>query len=168
MSRLAANRIKSEQDTDIDMVPIMNMFLVLIPFLLMSASFLHLKAINTSVPVMAESTNTPPKENDVKVTVVVEIGERRIKLSALSEVLDDDALNKLEAVITREKSEVHPLEQMVARLEGIKSLYPSSDTLILMPSETVLYDTIIQTMDAARNSGETPLFPNVVLSAKVS
>jgi hypothetical protein len=57
---------------------------------------------------------------------------------------------------------------MVARLEGIKSLYPSSDTLILMPSETVLYDTIIQTMDAARNSGETPLFPNVVLSAKVS
>jgi len=53
-------------------------------------------------------------------------------------------------------------------LEEIKSAYPASDTLIIVPHGDVLYDTIIETMDVARyRQAETKLFPNVVISGKI-
>jgi len=74
MARYGRCRSRSEEEPDINMIPIMNMFMVLIPFLLMSASFFHIKAINTSVPVHAD---TPSKASDPestqKITVVLEI-----------------------------------------------------------------------------------------------
>ncbi|WP_291317242.1 biopolymer transporter ExbD [Desulfuromonas sp.] len=156
-----------EQDVDIDMVPVMNMFLVLIPFLLMSASFLHLKAINTSVPVRAETVSEAAPEQKVKVTVIVELGEGGIKMSALADELDAGTLERLDATIEKSKDQEYAFGQMVGHLEQIKSRYPASDTIIVIPEDSVRYHAIIETMDAARYSEETPLFPKVVLSERV-
>ena len=80
----------------------MNMFMVLIPFLLMSASFFHIQAINTSVPVHAD---TPAKEQaqkeKPKITVVFEIKQDELRLSALTDTPNDLALSDMEAVIPR-------------------------------------------------------------------
>ena len=62
MSKLIRIRNRMEDDNEVNMVPIMNMFLVLIPFLLMSASFLHLKAINTSIPILGNTDNKSIKQ----------------------------------------------------------------------------------------------------------
>ncbi|HOO46369.1 MAG TPA: hypothetical protein PLM29_09085, partial [Deltaproteobacteria bacterium] len=59
------------------------------------------------------------------------------------------------------------LNALTASLKKIKALYPASDTMIIIPEDTVIYDTIIRTMDVARYSDESGLFPNVVLSGKV-
>ncbi len=168
MSRLRKRRAMSEEDVDIDMVPVMNMFLVLIPFLLMSASFLHLKAINTSVPVQAETTPVvQEKKQDIKVTVVVELQEEGIKISALADDLEPAELRRLSADIKKTQEQKYAYDQLVGHLEQIKSRYPASDTILVIPVESVLYDAIIETMDAARFSRNQYLFPNVVLTGKV-
>jgi len=168
MSRIGRPRSKSAEEIDVDMVPIMNMFLVLIPFLLMSASFLHMKAINTSVPVLAGDHNSAPGENDIKVTVVVEIGKKSIDLSIIPDSQGYEELSKWETRIPKREQEYYPLNKMAVYLQKIKEAYPVSDTLIIIPDESVIYETIIQTMDAARySSKDIPLFPNVVLSGKV-
>ena len=167
MSRLRARRSGPHQDVDIDMVPIMNMFLVLIPFLLISANFLHLKAINTSVPVLAEPGDRAPEPEGVKVTVVVRLEKGGIRLSALSEGLGPRELEALGGRLPLGRAGAYPLGDLAERLRAIKARYPRSDTLILVPHDGALYETIIQTMDAARRSGDDPLFPNVVLSGKV-
>lgn len=167
MSLGQRGRRAAEEDTEINMVPIMNMFLVLIPFLLMSASFLHLKAINTSVPVQAERDLASAEKPEVKITVVVEIQEHGLKLSALSDLLADGELRQLEGSLPLGPDGAYPYGELAARLASIKSRYPSSDTLLVIPENAILYDTIIQTMDAGRRAGEEPLFPNVVLTAKV-
>ncbi len=167
MSRLKRSRSKAEPDVDIDMVPVMNMFLVLIPFLLMSASFLHLKAVNTSVPVRAETLSEAPAEKDPKITVIVRLQETGIRVSALSDALDEAQLKLLAATIGKDGGDVYPFERMIAHLKEIKNRYPSSDTMIVIPEQSVLYETIIETMDAARTSKNHPLFPNVVLSGQV-
>jgi len=167
MSILRKKRSKSSEETDLDMVPVMNMFLVLIPFLLMSASFFHLKAINTSVPVLSEVTDeTITKRNEIKLTVVVEIKSTQICISAISDEIEEDALKNLSSVIER-KEENEPMALLAAGLKKIKADYPASDTIIIIPEDNVVYDTIIQAMDAARYSDESPLFPKVVLSGKV-
>ncbi len=168
MSRLRRRRIKSEEDTEVDMVPIMNMFLVLIPFLLMSASFYHLKVINTSVPVLSSSSGDSSGKSAIKITAIVELKKNENYISAISNELPQQELEKWENQLVKKNKAEYPFEQMVICLQKIKDKYPKSDTLIIIPEESVIYDTIILAMDTARYSNnKLPLFPNVVLSGKV-
>ena len=169
MSKLMRRRRKTEEDIDVNMVPIMNMFLVLIPFLLMSASFLHIKVINTSVPVSAESNHLDSKAKDIKVTVIAEIKEGGIHLSAISDSPKSREVDKWKSQIKKDSQNEYPFNWMAVYLQEIKEKYPASDTIIIIPDDNVLYDTIIQAMDAARysQSNVSSLFPNVVLSGKL-
>ena len=179
MARFSRVRRNREMDDEINMVPIMNMFMVLIPFLLMSASFFHIKAINTSVPVLAEGSNKDAAEKQIAVTVVVKLKLDGIKTSALSADLSESDLAALDGEFafdpTRAMAPVGATNPdgdtayvaFSEHLKQIKALYPKSDTLILIPAEDILYDTIIQTMDVARKTQEEALFPNVVLSASL-
>jgi biopolymer transport protein ExbD len=62
---------------------------------------------------------------------------------------------------------VYPLQELNEYLQSIKRKYPQSDTLILIPDEGVIYESIIQAMDAARTFNSNSLFPNVVLSGSL-
>ena len=61
----------------------------------------------------------------------------------------------------------YPLGQLNQYLQTLKGIYPASDTLLLVPDNTVIYESIIQAMDAARSVDDNPLFPNVVLSGSL-
>ena len=165
------NKLIVEEDTEIEMVPIMNMFLVLIPFLLMSASFFHIKAVNTSVPVLASgpavTDSTKTKKADIKVKIIVELKEKSIKLTAMSDELQYKDLMKLGTTLRFKDEYAYPMDKLSSHLKYVKQQYPKSDTTILVPSENVEYGTIIQAMDVSRSAESTELFPNVVLSAKV-
>ena len=164
---LRLKRREMEDDCEPNLTPIMNMFLVLIPFLLMSASFYHIKSVNTSVPVLAESVNDRTEaDTAISVTVVVELKKDSLKVSAMSDKLTGAELDQFKAEYPKE-SDTYPLEKFSAYLQGIKNQYPKSDTLILIPNATTDYNTIIHAMDTARRSGEITLFPNVVLSGSL-
>ena len=159
-----------ENDTELDLVPIMNMFLVLIPFLLLSASFYQIKAINTSVPVLTSSNQEVQKSNvksQIKITVILELKEKSINITAMSDELEYNHLVKLEAKLAVNDENVYPLKRLSEYLISIKNQYPKSDTLILVPSADIVYGTIIQAMDTARSANNEKLFPNVVLSGKI-
>ena len=166
MAGLRRHRTGRETDVEVDMVPIMNMFLVLIPFLLISTNFINLKVINTSVPVLSDGG--AEKKNEIKVTAIVEIKPQGLHISAASDAIDVGELKKWEAQIDKGSEEEYPFSQIAAHLKKIKERYPASDTLIIIPDESVIYDTVIQVMDVARYAGNNvPLFPSVVLSGKV-
>ncbi len=163
-------RTGGDLDCEIDMVPIMNMFLVLIPFLLASSSFLNLKAINTSVPVMAE-TSVPAEQDkkkpEIKITATVKLEMNRISLEATSSELTEAKLKVMDAVVKKNSKGEYAYDQLATALLKIKELYPKSDTLILVPSDAILYDAIIKTMDVARSFEGQKLFPHVVISGQV-
>ena len=154
-------------DAEPNMVPIMNMFMVLIPFLLMSASFYHIKAVDTSVPVLSQSVDNPETDTAPSLTLVVELKKDSLKVSAMSDQFTADELNQFKAEYPCKEKNVYPLEEFTVYLENIKTLYPKSDTLILIPNSSTDYDTIIRTMDTARKTGEVALFPKVVLSGSM-
>ncbi|GAA3916309.1 ExbD/TolR family protein [Litoribacillus peritrichatus] len=168
---LGQRRRKSgDLDVEIDMVPVMNMFLVLIPFLLMSANFLPFNVINTSVPVKSETPvdDTPDKKvSDIKVTAVVKLEKDGIYLSATSGELAEDKLKEMDKFLPIAAGNQYAYSDLSASLDLIKTLYPKSDTLILTPSGDILYDSIVDTMDASRSFNEKPLFKHVVISGEV-
>ncbi len=169
MARLGRRCRHAEDDSELNMIPIMNMFLVLIPFLLMSASFFHIKAINTSVPIHAD---TPAKDQisekqKVKITVIVELKQDEIRISALSDTPNDLALSALETTLPRQFGSDASIEQLAGHLKRLKDRYPESDTMILIPDGEISYNEIIQAMDCARQHETESLFPNVVLSGSL-
>ncbi len=168
MPGLRKRRRKGETDVDVDMVPIMNMFQVLVPFLLMSASFLHIKAINTSVPVLGTSAKTSVVDPNIKATVVLSLKKAVIDLSLNADRLEPKDAARWSREFPKNGDDPFPFQVLADHLEQIKRAYPASDTLIIVPNGDVLYDTIIQTMDVARyRETETKLFPNVVISGKI-
>ena len=168
MALSGKRRRRNDEDTDVNMIPIMNIFLVIIPFLLTSVSFFHIKAINTSVPVMADSADSADKPvEEIKVTVILEIKPNGLRLSATAEELEPEALSLLEQTLKLDGDGAYPLSELSLYLQSVKETYPASNTMILIPDSEIIYDTIIQAMDAARKFDEDPLFPNVVLSASL-
>lgn len=168
MPGLMKRKHRDEPDVEVDMVPIMNMFLVLVPFLLMSASFLHIKAINTSVPVLAAASKQQQADPGLKTTVVLELSKKVIDLSLQADTLEPQETTKWHRQFQKQSDDTFPLAMMADQLGHIKSAYPASDTLIIVPDGDVLYDTIIQIMDTARyGEAEAKLFPNVVISGKI-
>ena len=171
MQRFANRRRQAEADTELNLVPIMNMFMVLIPFLLMSASFYQVHAINTSVPVHSSDPASAGGEKAQKpahkLTVVFELKEETVKLSALCDTLSADALAPFEATFSRAEADRLSGKSIAAYLRKLKTSYPASDTVLLIPADEVRYDAIIQAMDCARKNNEAVLFPNVVLSASL-
>ncbi len=162
-------RSSADLECEIDMVPIMNMFLVLIPFLLASSTTIFLHGINTSVPVMAE-TSTPieqEKKSEIKITATVKLGMKTIRLEATSAELPESKLKDMDAVVIKDASGEYQFSKLAESLAKIKELYPKSDTLILVPSDVILYDVIVKTMDVAREFNGKNLFPNVVISGQV-
>jgi len=167
MTVFAKRSSRSEEDPELNMIPIMNIFLVIIPFLLTSVSFFHIKAISTSVPVLADSSPSMQKQPEIKITVIVEMQPEAMRLSAIADELSAEVLAGYEQRIKLEAAGVYPVRELTEYLQSLKRIYPASDTIILIPDNTVIYESIIQAMDAARNFNESPLFPNVVLSGSL-
>lgn len=159
-----------EEDTEINIVPIMNMFMVLIPFLLMSASFFQIRAINTSVPIHSSSppsVEATAQKPTHKITVILELNESQVRLSALSDTLDSETLAKLETRFKRTSAQSLRVASIADHLKKLKDQYPLSDTLLLIPADNVPYRDIIQAMDCARQYNDLAMFPNVVLTASL-
>ena len=54
--------------------------------------------------------------------------------------------------------------ELAEHLKSLKTQYPDSDTMILIPDDTISYREIITIMDCARTYEAKSLFPKVVLS----
>jgi len=147
------------------MVPIMNMFLVLIPFLLISSSFLHLKAINTSVPVKsANSAVLSPEQSEISLTLMVSLTKSKIDVQPSASELSDSELEQLDFTVSRAQGD-QAFEELTKQLGVLKQQYPNSDTLILSPDDSVPYEDMVNLMDAARGPNpEEKLFGKVVIS----
>ena len=162
-----------EESQELDLLPVMNLFMVLIPFLLMGAAFFHVGVIPTSLPTHTPQTSDVPA-TPVTVSVNLAIGPNAIDLTASSTSLDEDALGEL-AGSWRRSGEHYQLEGLVKRLKAIKQKYPKSNTLIALPHERLGYDELVRILDATRDyptgkkdkGGEdvrADLFPVVVFS----
>jgi biopolymer transport protein ExbD len=160
---------KQAPEADINLIPIMNLFVALIPFLLMSAAFFQLSIVNASVPTVAED-DTIIGVDRIKVNMTVQVKPSGLKLTGGNEALTVQEMRRLRRWLPKTKGE-YPYKRFSRFLLKVKKRYRRSDTLILIPDDNNSFDEIVQLMDAARNYEEkgieVDLFTNVVLSSKV-
>ncbi len=157
------------EDVELNLIPIMNLFTALIPFLLMSAVFYELSVIQITVPVQSESGAVDaPKEPD-KVTLNVEMLKDKFSLSASSDV----QIPTYTKIILRTANLEEDLKKLTEEANTLKTKYTKSTTAIMAPGEDIPYQDIVMTMDAIRSTrrpdgGTVLLFSSIVLSKRKS
>ena len=162
-----------EEPVELNMVPIMNLFLAMIPFLLMCAAFFQVSVINASVPALSEGSDAPsdePKKQLDKVSLNLQITPEGFVLSASGDQPEEE-LAALAGKIPKRNKE-YDFVRLGERIKEIKDRYKKSETVIILPNKDVLYQTLVKTMDATREriidtrmDTREYLFTNAVVSS---
>lgn len=165
-------RVRRERETpDVNLIPVMNLFVTLIPFLLLGAAFYHVGVIPASLPTRSEGAAEEAPTEIEAVTMSLLVTAEHFDLSTSTPGLPPEALAVLSRRIPRaEGSSDH--SALSDALYQIKQQYPESDTVILLPEPDIEYQDIVHILDTARErpiegaAGEA-LFPVVVFSQAV-
>ncbi len=170
---MAFDRFRKARDEvgQLDLLPVMNLMVVLIPFLMLGAAFYHLGVIPTSLPTKVDVVPDKPPSDDI-VTLNLLIEPERLVVSASSATLDEPTLRTLRRE-WRAPAGAYPLPDLQAHLVAVKTQYPKSDTLVVFPEASIAYQTLVDVLDTTRErvvgekGGEPvhePVFPVTVFS----
>lgn len=165
---------RAKEQLELNLVPVMNLFVVLIPFLLLAAAFYHVRVIPTVAPLATNEPSAPASEARA-VTLSLSIGPDRLELRASNPTVAKKTLAKLGVVLEKEEGRFD-LDALSEALYQIKLRYEQSDTIIVIPHDETAYRDVVEILDTAREitmdpgtreETRIPLFPVVVMSREV-
>ncbi|MFH1132792.1 MAG: biopolymer transporter ExbD [Pseudomonadota bacterium] len=159
--------------SDLNLIPLMNLFVTMIPLLLLTAAFYHIGMVSASVPTHSEEESDIPA-GPVAVSMNVRMTPEGFSLSASSATLGEEELKELEGFVPK-KGKKYDYAKLRTVMEQVKRRYEKSDTMILIPAKENIFDEIIETMDTVRKMEvkqkekkvEIDLFPVVVVTSLV-
>lgn len=186
---MAAKKVRRKQEAagELNLIPVMNLVSILIPFLLMAASFVNLAVIDSTLPAIGppQATEQDPDEKPPLVLSVL-ITYKGLTIAGADAVLP--GIVGEEAIAEGEDGERPPTipcsedpcagvdsydyEELTRILAQIKDEYPDDENVILVPDSKIAYEVIVRVMDACRedrndrDAQNEPrlLFPYVVIA----
>lgn len=168
-------RQREKKESELNLLPIMNLFVALIPFLLVGTAFYHMSVLNVSVPTNTDALDVTDmlkdkKKQNIKVVMTVQISKAGFKVFGMCEDLSQKELVALNSTINRRKNK-YRYDSLSSFLSNVKRQYRKSDTVVIVPDKNVQYSILIKTIDAARKrkigQKDRFLFTNVVVSSRV-
>jgi biopolymer transport protein ExbD len=173
-------RIHLEEETgELNIVPYLDVVVNLVMFMLLSMTgLITLGVLNVSAPKIGgeQAAVQGAKEEGPKLLLTVAIGKDGFFVAGAGGVLGADATSPEAGrppTVPLTKDGKYDYEALTAQLVKVKEQYPKETQVILSADPAVLYDTLIQTMDACRDfkatsadgtSEHKPLFFDVSLS----
>lgn len=128
-------RSASKEPPEMDITTFLNLMVVLVPFLLITAVFSRITIVELDVPAGAGGATVKPK-----ITIEVIIREKGLEISNGRSVIAS----------MKKKGDEYDLKTLSAHLQKIKKNYPDkTDAMILMEGD-IEYDTMIRVMDVVR------------------
>lgn len=162
LPRLATRRRRPVADEAIHIVALWNLMIILIPFLLLSAAFSQTSILNLYLPPpKAASTLGLPAPDPVAKPVVSILHDGYV-LSDGPQVI---------AAIPLDEAGHYNARKLTELLVTIKQSIPAQQDIVILSEAQTPYETIVQTMDAAREwvshqgalAIPQPLFPSIAL-----
>lgn len=152
---LRKGRVRAEDgDSELNLVPIMNLVVCLIPMVLFGASFVQLGVINVNTPKFGPLNPGPAPEEIAHVTVG--ISADRLLIQA------DRPLPGVEAegeplAIPHVGGDLD-LRNLYNHLARIKATYPDAAPLTLTADTQIPFEDVVRVMDAARHRLDAEAF----------
>jgi biopolymer transport protein ExbD len=158
MTRRHHNKMRMRESANLDVTTFMNLMVVLIPFLLISAVFSRVAIMELSVPTSAGGSAL--KKPNFAIEVIV----RKTGLEIANG-------SSVEAAIPKKNGE-YDMEMLSKILLRLKAQYPEKEDATILMEPNIEYDYLIQVMDMVRSaevqaegseeaSQEMVLFPEI-------
>lgn len=151
-------RKNSSAPAELDVTTFMNLMVVLVPFLLLSAVFSEITIHDLNLPAISDGGGGDADRNKMVLEVVI----KKDSLDLLNR-------NAGRIVFYPNKGEQHDFAALHQKLREIKSANPGVSNVTLLLDPEVKYNILVSTMDAVRSFDETvagkvtkrDLFPDV-------
>lgn len=151
-------RRRHKEAPELNITTFLNLMVVLIPFLLISAVFSRVTILELSVPTAAAVASTA---NKPEFNVEVIVREEKLEFSNGSKVI---------ATIPKKDGE-YDLKKLSSLLLSVKADHPQKEDAMVLMEPEIKYDYLIQVMDTVRGAKEwekegaairnKPLFPDI-------
>jgi biopolymer transport protein ExbD len=142
LKRPSSRRNSHQGGIEINLVPILDTMVTLIGFLLFTTSFLAIVSIESPIPqASTEEVQEQLKEKPLQLTITVK--EKEIEIWS--------PFNKITAKTIPNTPDSKPdIKAMHEALLEIKKNFITETTVVIVPTKTSQYDTLIALMDSAR------------------
>jgi len=142
---------------ELNITAFMNLMVVLVPFLLMTAVFSHITILDLNLPPPGSESKQPKKPPF----------ELRLTIRPKMLVLSDNQGGLIKRI--QQKNKAHDYVLLKETLKQIKARFPDKTALTILAQQNTHYDELIQVMDASRSyqtlyQGEqvyAELFPDI-------
>jgi hypothetical protein len=166
---------------ELNLVPIMNLVTILIPFLLMAAQFISLAVIDSTLPAIGPpqpADQQPDEDPPLSLSIAITDEGFRIKGNGIDEIIgatEEEGENPpptipctVQGCPTPDAYNVTELTRMLVEIKGLAG-NDEEENVILVPENETPYEVLVLTMDAARrdparSGDEGLLFPFVVIA----
>ncbi|MCG3153510.1 MAG: hypothetical protein DKINENOH_00099 [bacterium] len=140
---------------DLNLMPVMNLFLILVPFLLVTATFVELAVLDISLPEMQSSSRQAQQQQQAQerkpaVLNLLAIRENGIELKSPTFTF---------GLIPRQ-TDGYDYNLLKSYLAQVKQKFPDAVDVVIAPEDNIRYQVVIDIMDRCREAG----FPNVSIS----
>lgn len=138
----ALGRENRYEEDNLNITPIMNIFLILIPFLLLTAVFVRISILEFSLPTSTQAGEAQ-KPQDSPIVTILSISEKGFELKTKG----------MKIPFILKQADKFDFQTLVEKLQKIKGMHAQTEDIILAPQVSIKYDTIIKVMDRCRESG---------------
>ena len=143
---------------ELNITAFMNLMVVLVPFLLMTAVFSHITILDLNLPPPGAQDSKQPKKPPY---------ELRITIRENMLVLSDNRLGLIKRIPSKGKE--HNYALLKETLKQVKARLPDHTNITILAEQKTRYDDLIRTMDSSRSfrtqvDGEwvfAELFPDI-------
>jgi len=147
MSRRHHYRRKDKEAPELDITTFLNLMVVLIPFLLISAVFSRITILELDVPTGGGGS----KDNKPKLVIEVIVRKKGFEISNGKGVVA--SMPKVD-----DKYDIATLSRY---LQKIKKNYPKKTDAVVLMESNLEYEYLVQTMDAVRSAEKKPAVAEV-------
>jgi biopolymer transport protein ExbD len=143
---------------ELNITAFMNLMVVLVPFLLMTAVFSHITILDLNLPPPSAQDSKQPKKPPY---------ELRITIRKNMLVLSDNRLGLIKRIRLKDKE--HNYALLKETLKQVKARIPEHTNITILAEQKTRYDDLIRAMDSSRSyraevDGEwvfAELFPDI-------
>lgn len=146
----ALGRENRYEEDDLNITPVMNIFLILVPFLLLTAVFVKISILEFSLPSADKQSSQTQKQGENPVVTILAISDKGFELKTKG----------LKFPVIVKKEDNFDFQTLVTKLKKVKEKHHDTEDIILVPHVSIKYNTIIKVMDRCRENG----FLNISIS----
>jgi len=178
---MAKKKKRLAEVEELNLIPIMNLVTILIPFMLMSVQFINFAVIDSTLPAIGppQPSEEKPDEPPLNLSVAITGEGYTVSGNGIDGIVYPDGKPEGEeigpTIPCKDQGcptpEAYDTKELTKMLNLIKDDYEDEENVILVPGSRVLYEVLVRTMDATREDIENldgdkarELFPFVVIA----